>query len=402
MKKTLTFIMAGGKGERLYPLTKDRAKPSVPFGGKYRIIDFTLSNCLNSNLRKINILTQYKSYSLYMHIKLGWNFFKSELGEYINVIPAQKIGREEWYLGTADAIYQNIYFIDKEKPERVIVLSGDHIYKMDYQDMVIFHKIKRADLTIATLEMEREKISQFGVIEIDENGKVVGFQEKPKEPKPIPGKPESSLISMGVYIFNTDFLKEELVKDAKKMDSTHDFGKDVVPSIIKEANVFAFIFQDRKTGKPRYWRDVGTIDTYFEANMDLIGINPKINLYEKEWPIFTLQTQCPPTKTIGIKNKEKGLAISSLLADGCLIKGGKLFNSIISNNVIVNDYSDISHSIIYEGVDVGEGCKIKKAIIDKNNKIPPDTIIGYKLDEDKKRFTVSRGGVVVVPKEYFK
>lgn len=402
MKKTLTFIMAGGKGERLYPLTKDRAKPSVPFGGKYRIIDFTLSNCLNSNLRKINILTQYKSYSLYMHIKLGWNFFKSELGEYINVIPAQKIGREEWYLGTADAIYQNIYFIDKEKPERVIVLSGDHIYKMDYQDMVIFHKIKRADLTIATLEMEREKISQFGVIEIDENGKVVGFQEKPKEPKPIPGKPESSLISMGVYIFNTDFLKEELVKDAKKMDSTHDFGKDVVPSIIKEANVFAFIFQDRETGEPRYWRDVGTIDTYFEANMDLIGINPKINLYEKEWPIFTLQTQCPPTKTIGIKNKEKGLAISSLLADGCLIKGGKLFNSIISNDVIVNDYSDISHSIIYEGVDVGEGCKIKKAIIDKNNKIPPDTIIGYKLDEDKERFTVSRGGVVVVPKEYFK
>jgi len=402
MKKTLTFIMAGGKGERLYPLTKDRAKPSVPFGGKYRIIDFTLSNCLNSNLRKINILTQYKSYSLYMHIKLGWNFFKSELGEYINVIPAQKIGREEWYLGTADAIYQNIYFIDKEKPERVIVLSGDHIYKMDYQDMVIFHKIKRADLTIATLEMERDKASQFGVIEIDENGKVVGFQEKPKEPEPIPGKPESSLISMGVYIFNTDFLKEELVKDAKKMDSTHDFGKDVVPSIIKEANVFAFIFQDRITGKPKYWRDVGTIDTYFEANMDLIGINPKINLYEKEWPIFTLQTQCPPTKTIGIKNKEKGLAISSLLADGCLIKGGKLFNSIISNDVIVNDYSDISHSIIYEGVDVGEGCKIKKAIIDKNNKIPPDTIIGYKLDEDKKRFTVSRGGVVVVPKAYFK
>ena len=402
MKKTLTFIMAGGKGERLYPLTKDRAKPSVPFGGKYRIIDFTLSNCLNSNLRKINILTQYKSYSLYMHVKLGWNFFKSELGEYINVIPAQKIGREEWYLGTADAIYQNIYFIDKEEPERVIVLSGDHIYKMDYQDMVIFHKIKRADLTIATLEMEREKISQFGVIEINEDGKVVGFQEKPKEPKPIPGKPESSLISMGVYIFNTDFLKEELAKDAKKMNSTHDFGKDIVPSIIKEANVFAFIFQDRETGEPRYWRDVGTIDTYFEANMDLIGINPKINLYEKEWPIFTLQTQCPPTKTIGIVNEEKGLAVSSLLADGCLIKGGKVFNSIISNDVIVNDYSDISHSIIYEGVDIGEGCKIKKAIIDKSNKIPPDTNIGYKLEDDKKRFTVSKGGVVVVPKEYFK
>ncbi|MFH1584179.1 MAG: sugar phosphate nucleotidyltransferase, partial [Actinomycetota bacterium] len=223
MRKTLAFIMAGGKGERLYPLTKDRAKPSVPFGGKYRIIDFTLSNCLNSNLRKINVLTQYKSFSLYMHIKLGWNFFKSELGEYINVIPAQKIGRDEWYLGTADAIYQNIYFIDKEKPERVIVLSGDHIYKMDYQDMVIFHKIKRADLTIATLEMEREETSQFGVIEIDENGKVVGFQEKPKELKPIPGKPESSLISMGVYIFNTDFLKKKLIEDAKKVDSTHDF-----------------------------------------------------------------------------------------------------------------------------------------------------------------------------------
>ncbi|GAG73286.1 unnamed protein product, partial [marine sediment metagenome] len=249
---------------------------------------------------------------------------------------------------------------------------------------------------------EREKASQFGVIEIDKNGKVVGFQEKPKEPKPIPGKSESSLISMGVYIFNTDFLKEELVKDAKKMDSTHDFGKDVVPSIIKEANVFAFIFQDRKTGEPRYWRDVGAIDTYFEANMDLVEINPKINLYEKEWPIFTLQTQCPPTKITGIENKEKGLAISSLLADGCLIKGGKVFNSIISNDVIVNDYSDISHSIIYEGVNIGEGCKIRKAIIDKNNKIPPDTSIGYNLEDDKKKFTVSEGGVVVVPKEYFK
>jgi len=402
MKKTLAFIMAGGKGERLYPLTKDRAKPSVPFGGKYRIIDFTLSNCLNSNLRKINVLTQYKSFSLYMHIKLGWNFFKSELGEYINVIPAQKIGREEWYLGTADALYQNIYFIDKEKSKRVIVLSGDHIYKMDYQDMVIFHKIKRADLTIATLEMEREETSQFGVIQIDKNGKVIGFEEKPKEPKPIPGKPESSLISMGVYIFNTDFLKKKLIEDAKKVDSTHDFGKDMIPSMIKNTNVYAFVFQDRETGEPRYWRDVGTIDTYFEANMDLVGINPKINLYEKEWPIFTLQTQCPPTKITGIENKEKGLAISSLLADGCLIKGGKVFNSIISNDVIVNDYSDISHSIIYEGVNIGEGCKIRKAIIDKNNKIPPDTSIGYNLEDDKKKFTVSEGGVVVVPKEYFK
>jgi len=309
VRKTLAFIMAGGKGERLYPLTKDRAKPSVPFGGKYRIIDFTLSNCLNSNLRKINVLTQYKSFSLYMHIKLGWNFFKSELGEYINVIPAQKIGREEWYLGTADAIYQSIYFIDKEEPERVIILSGDHIYKMDYQDMVIFHKIKRADLTIATLEMGRKETSQFGVIQIDEDKKVIGFEEKPKEPKPIPGKPESSLISMGVYIFNTDFLKKKLTEDAKKVGSTHDFGKDIIPSMIKNTNVYAFVFQDRETGEPRYWRDVGTIDTYFEANMDLVGINPKINLYEKEWPIFTLQTQCPPTKTIGIEGKDKGLAI---------------------------------------------------------------------------------------------
>jgi len=401
VRKTLAFIMAGGKGERLYPLTKYRAKPSVPFGGKYRIIDFTLSNCLNSNLRKINVLTQYKSFSLYMHIKLGWNFFKSELGEYINVIPAQKLGREEWYLGTADAIYQNIYFIDKEEPERVIILSGDHIYKMDYQDMIIFHKIKRADITIATLEMKREKTSQFGVIQINKDKKVIGFEEKPKKPKPIPGKPDFSLISMGVYVFNTDFLKKKLIEDSKKIDSTHDFGKDIIPSLIKNANIFAFIFQDRETGKPKYWRDVGSIDTYFEANMDLVEINPKINLYEKEWPIFTLQTQCPPTKTIGIEGKEKGLAISSLLTDGCLIKGGKVFNSIISNDVIVNDNVDISHSIIYEGVDVGEGCKIKKTIIDKNNKIPPYTNIGYNLEDDKKRFTVSEGGVVIVPKAYF-
>lgn len=401
MKKTLAFIMAGGKGERLYPLTEDRAKPAVPFGGKYRIIDFTLSNCLNSNLRKINVLTQYKSYSLHMHIKLGWDYFRSVLGEYICVVPAQKIGREEWYLGTADAIYQNIYFIDKEKPERVLILSGDHIYKMDYQDMVIFHKIKRADLTIATVEMERKKASQFGIIQIDKNQKVIGFQEKPKEPKSVPGKPDFSLVSMGVYIFNTDILKKELMEDAKRTDSTHDFGKDVIPNMINKANVYSFIFRDRKTGKPKYWRDVGKIDTYWEANMDLIGIDPKFNLYDKDWPIYTLGTQAPPAKTIGIDENRAGLAISSLLVNGCLIVGGKVFNSIISNDVIIHEGSDISYSILFEDVRLGKNCKIKKAIVDSNNKIPPNTVIGYNLIEDKNRFTVSKGGVVVVPSEYY-
>jgi glucose-1-phosphate adenylyltransferase len=401
VKRTLAFIMAGGKGERLYPLTEDRAKPAVPFGGKYRIIDFTLSNCLNSNLRKINVLTQYKSYSLHMHIRLGWDYFRSVLGEYICVIPAQKIGREEWYLGTADAIYQNIYFIDKEKPERVLILSGDHIYKMDYQDMVIFHKIKRADLTIATVEMERKKASQFGIIQIDKNQKVTGFQEKPKEPKPVPGRPDFSLVSMGVYIFNTDILKKELIEDAKRTDSTHDFGKDVIPNMINKANAYSFIFRDRKTGKPKYWRDVGKIDTYWEANMDLIGIDPKFNLYDKDWPIYTLETQSPPAKTIGIDENRAGLAISSLLADGCLIVGGKVFNSIISNDVIINEGNDVSYSILFEDVELGKNCKIKKAIVDSHNKIPPNTVIGYNLSEDKNRFTVSKGGVVVVPSEYY-
>ncbi|MDD2865917.1 MAG: glucose-1-phosphate adenylyltransferase [Candidatus Omnitrophota bacterium] len=397
----VTFILAGGKGERLFPLTKDRAKPAVPFGGVYRIIDITLSNCINSGLRKIHTLIQYKSISLQRHLHLGWNFFNNEVNEYIDVIPAQQRVAATWYLGTADAIYQNIYTIEQEKPELVLILAGDHIYKMNYARMIDFHRINDADMTVAVVELPRELSSGLGVIQADLTSRILGFQEKPKAPKTIPGKDAMIYASMGIYLFKRDILEEELIDDARK-ETSHDFGKDIIPQMLKKGKrVFAYHFQDENKKESFYWRDIGTLDAYYEANMDLIEVTPIFNLYDRAWPIRTYQEQFPPAKTVfaGEENPDRmGLVLDSLVSGGCIVSGGRVQRSILSPNVRVNSYSEVHDSILMEGVNVGRYAKIRRAIIDKDIVIPPGTIIGYDHQKDKKRFTISDNGIVVVAK----
>ncbi|MEK7850123.1 MAG: glucose-1-phosphate adenylyltransferase [Candidatus Omnitrophota bacterium] len=399
--KVVTFILAGGKGERLHPLTKDRAKPAVPFGGIYRIIDITLSNCINSGLRKIHTLIQYKSISLQRHIRLGWNLFNSELGEYIDVIPAQQRVGSNWYQGTADAIFQNIYTIEQEKPDEVLILAGDHIYKMNYYAMIDFHRHNNADMTVAVVELEEDLSGGLGVIQTDETNKVLGFQEKPHEPKTIPGKPKMIYGSMGIYLFNRVVLEEELIEDSR-INTSHDFGKDIIPQMLKKKKrVCAYNFKDENKKEALYWRDIGTLDAYYDANMDLIQVTPVFNLYDKEWPIRTYQEQFPPAKTVfsGDENPERiGLVLDSLICGGCIVSGGRIQRSILSPNVRVNSYAEIYDSILMEGVQVGRYAKIRKAIIDKDINIPPGTVIGYNIKDDKKRFTISENGVVVVAK----
>lgn len=397
MKNVLAMVLAGGRGERLYPLTRDRAKPAVPFGAIYRIIDFTLSNCINSNIRKIYILTQYKSISLERHIKLGWNILSPILGEFIGLIPAQQRINEQWYQGTADAIYQNIYTLQEEKPEMVLILSGDHIYKMDYRKMINFHLEKDADLTVATIRMDRKYSRDFGVIEIDNNWRIIGFQEKPDEPKTIPEDPEAILASMGIYIFKTEILVKRLIEDARS-ESTHDFGRDIIPSMIGKDRVFAFDFLEADPARVGYWRDVGTIDAYYEANMDLVSVTPKLNLYDPNWPILTYHPAYPPAKTVHDEQGRIGTAINSIISSGCIISGSSVRRSILSPKVIIHSYAEVEDSILLDGVDVGRYAKIKRTIIDKGVKIPVGFKIGYDLDQDTKIFTVTRSGIVVVPK----
>ncbi len=397
MKKVLAMVLAGGRGERLYPLTRDRAKPAVPFGAIYRIIDFTLSNCLNSEIRRIYALTQYKSISLHRHIQLGWNILSAPLGEFIEVIPAQQRIDEHWYQGTADAIFQNFYTLQQEKPDLILILSGDHVYKMDYRKMIDFHLGKNADLSVATIGMDRQLSREFGVIEVDKDWRIIGFQEKPEEPKTIPGDPEEILASMGVYVFNTEILVRRLIEDARS-DSTHDFGKDIIPSMIGRDRIFAFDFRQGDQGGTGYWKDVGTIDAYFEANMDLISVSPQLNLYDPQWPIFTYQSPYPPAKTVLEEEGRMGTAINSIISNGCIISGGSVKRSVLSPKVMVHSYAEVEDSILLEGVDIGRHAKIRKAIIDKDVQIPPGTEIGYHLDEDAKRFTVTGPGIVVVPK----
>ncbi len=401
MNKVVTFILAGGKGERLFPLTKDRAKPAVPFGGIYRIIDITLSNCINSGIRRIHVLIQYKSISLQRHLRQGWNIFNSELGEYIDVIPAQQRVGSNWYQGTADAIYQNIYSIEQEKPDQILILAGDHIYKMNYSAMLDFHRSSKADMTVAVVELGKDQSQNFGVIEADENMQVLGFHEKPKDPKTIPGKPDMIYASMGIYIFNRDTLEEELNHDASR-STTHDFGRDIIPQMIKKRKkVSSYNFKDENKKEALYWRDIGTLDAYYEANMDLIQVTPIFNLYDQEWPIRTYQEQYPPGKTVfaGDENPERmGLVLDSLVSGGCIVSGGRVQRSILSPNVRINSYSEVHDSILMEGVNVGRYAKIRHAIIDKDVIIPPGTVIGYNVKEDKKRFMISDSGIVVVAK----
>lgn len=400
LKGLSTFVMAGGKGERLYPLTKDRAKPAVPFGGIYRIIDFTLSNCINSGLRRINVLTQYKSFSLANHLKNGWNIFSSDLYEYLNVIPAQQRVGEYWYRGTADAIYQNIYTIEHENAEHILILAGDHVYKMDYSKMLIYHLEKRADVTIGAVEMPAELGPQLGVLEVDEAGRVVGFEEKPESPKTIPGKPGQIHASMGIYIFTRKALYEELIPEAER-ESEHDFGKNVLPQLVGRRRVFAYGFVDENRGAVPYWRDIGTLDAYYEANMDLVAVSPLFNLYDKRWPLRTYQPQFPPVKMVFAdegKGARRGEALDSMISSGCIISGGRVVRSVLSSQVRVNSYSLVEDSVLMEAVVVGRYARIRRAIIDKFVEILPGTTIGYDLEEDRKRFTVTESGVVVIPK----
>ncbi len=401
MKDLLTFIMAGGRGERLYPFTRDRAKPAVPFGGIYRIIDFTLSNCINSGIRKIHVLTQYKFHSLAKHIIMGWNIFDGELGEYINILPAQQRVDEHWYQGTADSIYQNIYTIENEKPKYVLILAGDHIYKMNYAEMLEFHITKDAELTISVVEMEKERSKELGVCEADKENRLRGFAEKTKVPKTIPGDPARVYASMGIYIFNTEVLEEVLHEDYKKRDSTHDFARNIIPGMIKKYKVYVYNFKDENKKEAKYWRDIGSIDAYYEANMDLVQVTPVFNLYDKEWPIRTYHEQSPPAKFVFAQEENGGrlgVAMDSLIAEGCIISGGRVQRSLLAPNVRINSYSEILDSVLMEGVNVGRYARLRRAIIDKDVDIPPKTEIGYDLKADRKRFTVTESGIVVVAK----
>jgi len=402
MHKVITYIMAGGKGERLFPLTRDRAKPAVPFGGIYRIIDFTLNNCINSGLRRIYVLTQYKSASLQRHVRLGWNILPSELGQFIEILPAQQRVGETWYLGTADAIYQNIYTIEDENADEVLILAGDHVYKMNYYKMIDSFRETDSDLMVGVVEVSKDKSPYLGVIEVDATGKVKGFQEKPRSPKTIPSDPDKIYASMGIYVFKKDILVEELLEDVKNKGSTHDFGKDIIPQMLQKGRkVFIYNFQDENKREAVYWRDIGTIDAYYEANMDLVQVNPQFNLYDNEWPIRTYQEQFPPVKTVFAGEEiagRVGLVLDSLVSSGSIISGGRVQRAILSPNVRIHSYSQVYDSILMEGVNVGRYAKIKKAIIDKDVDIPQGTVIGYDPKEDKKRFHVTESGIVVVAK----
>ncbi|HLE41901.1 MAG TPA: glucose-1-phosphate adenylyltransferase [Nitrospirota bacterium] len=396
----LAMILAGGKGERLHPLTLHRAKPAVPFGGIYRIIDFTLSNCINSDIRKIAVLTQYKSLSLYKHLRLAWNFFSGELNEFIIPVPPQQRVGEHWYQGTADAIYQNIYMIEKDAPNHLLILAGDHIYKMNYSEMFKFHQERQADATVAAIEMPRESASSFGVIEIDKDDRVIGFDEKPHDPKPLPGRPDLSFVSMGIYLFNTKKVIEHLRFDALR-NTAHDFGKNIIPGMLKSSRVYAYNFKDENKKEAKYWRDVGTIDAYWEASMDLVSVDPLLNLYDSAWPIRTYQAQNPPAKFVFAQEKKGGrlgTALDSIVGHGCIISGGRVQNSVLSPNVRVNSYSDVRECILMENVEVGRHCRIRGAIVDKDVSIPPGTEIGYDREKDRKRFYITPSGIVVIAK----
>ena len=400
MKDVLAVVLAGGKGSRLEPLTRDRAKPAVPFGGNYRIIDFTLSNCLNSDIRKILVLTQYKAMSLDRHITLGWrSYLCRELGEFIDVVPPQQRIDEQWYQGTADAVYQNIYALEQERPKHVVILAGDHIYKMDYSKLVASHEENNADVTIAALQVSPEEATQFGVMQVNDDNRIVGFEEKPANPKTIPGDPDHALASMGIYVFNAHFLFDELCKDATLPESSHDFGKNIIPSIIGSRRVFAFPFLDENRKAQAYWRDVGTIDSYYQANLELTSVDPQLNLYDMSWPVRTHQPSQPPAKFVFDSDDRRGQAHDSIVSSGVIISGGTVTQSIVGPQSRINSFAEVDQSILFGRVSVGRHAKIRRAIIDKDVIIPEGIQIGYDAELDRRRgFTVTESGVTVVSK----
>ncbi len=402
LDKTLTIILAGGVGSRLAPLTEHRAKPAVPFGGKYRIIDFTLANCLHSGLRRVLVLTQYKSHSLQKHLRDGWSIFNPELGEYITPVPPQMRVGESWYSGTADAIYHNLYLLERSGAEHILVLSGDHIYRMDYAAMLTAHKANQADVTVACMEVSTDEARAFGVMGIDAEQRVRDFEEKPSSPTSLPGRPDRALVSMGIYVFSTELMLSALRKDHTFTDSTHDFGRDILPRLIGTHRVYAYPFGG-ETGRvlpDRYWRDVGTIDAYYQANMDLLEPIPSLNLYQADWTIRTYQAQSAPARTVPGASGNEGIFINSIVAGGTVIAGGSVQHSILFPNVYIGDEAAVHDSILFNGVQIGDGAQIRNCIIDKHVEIPKGQRIGYDLEADRQRFKVSDKGVVVIPRGY--
>jgi len=396
MRNALAVLLAGGQGERLWPLTRDRAKPAVPFGGIYRIIDVTLSNCLNSDLRRVFVLTQYKALSLNRHVRQGWSTLMGH-GDFIEVLTPQMRVSQHWYQGTADAVYQNIYSIGSEQSNFVFILSGDHIYKMNYQKMLEQHVEAGADVTVATFEVSPEEAAgSFGVIETDKDWRIVGFEEKPAEPKRSRIHPDKVNASMGVYLFNTQLLVPILIADAEDPKSNHDFGKDIIPRIIEKHRVFAYNFRDENKKEESYWRDVGTVEAYHEANMDLVSVSPVFNLYDKSWPLHTWQQQYPPAKFVFADPSRMGVALDSIVGSGSIVSGGRVTKSVLGLDVRVNSYSELDQCIVFNHVNVGRSCRIRRAIIDRHVSLPEGTVIGYDAEADRARYSVTEHGVVVV------
>ena len=402
LDRTLTFLLAGGVGSRLHPLTADRAKPAVPFGGQYRIIDFTLTNCLHSGLRRVLVLPQYKSHSLLKHLRDGWSIFNPSLGEYITPVPPQMRTDESWYCGTADAIYQNLYLLERSRAENVVVLSGDHIYRMDYAAMLKFHAESLADVTIACMEVPIAEASSFGVVSIDDQRRIVAFDEKPAKPQPIPGNAGKALASMGIYVFSCELLMQALREDHEDSASAHDFGKNVLPKLIQSHDVYAHQFGDDsgRVRADRYWRDVGTLDAYYQANMDLLEPQPPLDLYQADWRIRTAESQSPPARTVRGKLGNDPELINSIISQGTIISGGSVWNSILSRNVVVEDDAVVENSILFEHVSIGCGTRMKRCIVDKGVRVPAGERIGFDQELDSQRFDVSEDGVVVIPKHF--
>ncbi len=398
-RNTLAVVMAGGRGERLKALTDFRCKPATPFGGKFRIIDFVLSNCVNSGIRRIQVMTQYKAHSLIQHIQRGWGYLRGELGEFIEIIPAQQQLGNFWYRGTADSLYQNLEIIRLHHPRHILVLAGDHIYKMDYGPMIASHVEKKADITVGVVEVPREQATGFGVMSVDADYRITKFTEKPKDPEGIPGREQYALGSMGIYIFKASLLYRLLEEHAQREDTQHDFGRNIIPEALSTLKVFAYPFTDVQTRVQHYWRDVGTVDAFYEANMELVHVNPELNIYDEQWPIWTYQRQYPPAKFVLDEDGRRGMAVNSVVSGGCIISGAHVNQSLLFSNVRIDERSYVERSVIFPDVRIGAGCTVKRAIIDSAGIVPPGLQIGVDREEDARRFYISENGVVLVTRE---
>lgn len=398
-RQTLAVVMAGGRGERLKHLTDFRCKPATPFGGKFRIIDFVLSNCVNSGIRRISVMTQYKAHSLIQHIQRGWNYLRGELGEFVEVIPAQQQMGEMWYRGTADSLYQNLEILKLHHPRHILVLAGDHIYKMDYGPMLAKHVENKADITVGVVEVPREQATAFGVMSVDTQYRITKFSEKPREPEGIPGREQFALGSMGIYVFKASLLYRLLEEQANRPDSSHDFGRNIIPEALGTLKVHAYPFTDMHTRVQHYWRDVGTVDAFYDANMELVHVDPELNIYDEKWPIWTYQRQYPPAKFVLDEDGRRGMAVNSMVSGGCIISGAHVNQSLLFSNVRVDERSYVERAVVFPDVHIGPGCTIKRAIIDTGSVVPPGTRIGVDPAEDARRFYITEAGVILVTRD---